>query len=42
MHRAHNFIVLPAVAIDIFPLSIFIHHRTMPIIKGGFHLRHEL
>jgi hypothetical protein len=38
----HDLVVLPALAIGVFPLAVFIDHRAMAIGKGGFHLAKEI
>ena len=41
VRAAHDLVVLPALAICVFPLAVFFHHRAVAVREGGFHLAHE-
>ena len=40
--RTHDLVVLPALAIPVFPLAVFFHHRTVAVGEGGFHLAQKI
>ncbi|MCY1227859.1 hypothetical protein D9M72_401490 [compost metagenome] len=40
--RAHDLVVLPAAAVAVFPLAVFMHDRAMAVRESGRDARHEL
>ena len=42
MRGAHDLVVLPALAVSVLPLAVFLHHRTVAIGESGFHLAEKI